>query len=368
MARTIPLWRRLLYAFVPLLLLLAGVEAVCGVLARSLDRSLPPAALKTSPLPQRAVLEGSPEALYVVCVGDSWTYGFGVAEQEAYPAQLQQRLGEERVVVNLGNPGASPIRAARALTSYLYRAPADVIVYLAGSNTPLNTITLQDRQRPAPLRAMRPLLRHLALYRILSQGMARGRVLSDPYLQDWRQDEDKERLSVDEATWLESALESTRANMARMADLAETHGAELLVLTYGLPRELADTPVGEDYRFPLLNETIRQAAAANGLPLVDMEARYQAADLGAEALLYGTERLTPGTLDLHPNALGYALYAEAVADWIGTDRRPLLPADPTARQIQPQLVPIVPRSRSVRTPSGPGKAARSPTPLPSTTP
>lgn len=43
----------------------------------------------------------------VACVGDSITYGTGIAnrEQESYPAQLQRLLGPEYEVRNFGNPG-----------------------------------------------------------------------------------------------------------------------------------------------------------------------------------------------------------------------------------------------------------------------
>lgn len=48
----------------------------------------------------------------VACVGNSITYGTGIAnrEQDAYPAQLQRMLGKDYVVGNFGKPGATLLR------------------------------------------------------------------------------------------------------------------------------------------------------------------------------------------------------------------------------------------------------------------
>ncbi|MDE5678188.1 GDSL-type esterase/lipase family protein [Phocaeicola sp.] len=49
------------------------------------------------------------EIVKVACVGNSITYGIGVADpdKESYPAQLQHMLGEEYVVQRFGKPGAT---------------------------------------------------------------------------------------------------------------------------------------------------------------------------------------------------------------------------------------------------------------------
>ena len=49
------------------------------------------------------------EKIKVACVGNSITYGTGVAEREknAYPVKLQQMLGDKYEVGNFGKPGAT---------------------------------------------------------------------------------------------------------------------------------------------------------------------------------------------------------------------------------------------------------------------
>jgi lysophospholipase L1-like esterase len=308
-----------MFALIPVLVLVTTVEITSAVIARSMDRSLPSDAMKRMKLPHRAVVGSLAEPLVVVCAGDSWTYGFGVEEHQSYPAQLQGVLERELgagLVVNLGNQGAPPIRVSRALTGYLYQGRADLVVYLAGENTPENRVTLEDKQRPAPLRALRPYLRYLATYRLLSQVIARGRILSDPYLADWSNVEEEQRFSTGTRADLQHGLESIQSNMVRMADIAETAGSELLVLTYALPKEMESARGTDWYRFPEVNEAIRTSAADNGLPVLDLEAKYRDEGRGAEVILYGTSRMAKNNVDLHPNPEGYRIVAEAVGDWI----------------------------------------------------
>lgn len=49
----------------------------------------------------------------VACVGNSVTYGYDIEqrEQNSYPAQLQQQLGEDYVVANFGHSGATLLKA-----------------------------------------------------------------------------------------------------------------------------------------------------------------------------------------------------------------------------------------------------------------
>ena len=48
----------------------------------------------------------------VACVGNSITYGTGIAnrDKDSYPAQLQAMLGNKYLVGNFGKPGATLLR------------------------------------------------------------------------------------------------------------------------------------------------------------------------------------------------------------------------------------------------------------------
>ena len=66
--------------------------------------------LTTLQLPAAAKRKkGAAQPVRVACVGNSITYGTGIADREnfSYPAQLQQMLGNGYVVGNFGKPGAT---------------------------------------------------------------------------------------------------------------------------------------------------------------------------------------------------------------------------------------------------------------------
>lgn len=86
--------------------------------------------------------EPSRDAVRVACVGDSLTYGYMIAERGkyAYPAQLQQLLGDGFQVKNFGLSGYTiqnnadrPYRGTELFLKSL-RFDADIMVFLMGGN------------------------------------------------------------------------------------------------------------------------------------------------------------------------------------------------------------------------------------------
>ena len=78
----------------------------------------------------------------VACVGDSITYGHGVSdwEENNYPAQLQELLGENYHVANFGSSGAcvNPEGDQPYISREVYQAAleydADIIILMMGTN------------------------------------------------------------------------------------------------------------------------------------------------------------------------------------------------------------------------------------------
>jgi acyl-CoA thioesterase I len=51
--------------------------------------------------------------VHVAALGDSITYGYGLSADEAWPALLQESLGEDYAVVNFGRSGANALEAGQ---------------------------------------------------------------------------------------------------------------------------------------------------------------------------------------------------------------------------------------------------------------
>ena len=81
---------------------------------------------RTTPLPAKA-----PGIFRIAAFGDSLTYGYGVAEEEAWPAQLEQALaGEFQVeVINLGICGLQSEEIFDAMKRYLPVLDPDLVLY-----------------------------------------------------------------------------------------------------------------------------------------------------------------------------------------------------------------------------------------------
>lgn len=81
--------------------------------------------------------------LRILCVGDSYTYGLGVARQDTYPAQLEEllrlRLGDNSAeVINLGRPGINTPTLAGCFSEILNDYRPHIVLVLIGTNDEWN--------------------------------------------------------------------------------------------------------------------------------------------------------------------------------------------------------------------------------------
>ena len=93
----------------------------------------------SQPAPQQPVhdTEG-----VIVAMGDSLTAGFGVAEEEAYPAQLERKLraaGYPFRVINAGVSGETS-SGARTRTEWMLTLKPDIVILETGANDGLRGI------------------------------------------------------------------------------------------------------------------------------------------------------------------------------------------------------------------------------------
>jgi len=81
--------------------------------------------------------KASDRPLRVACLGDSHTFGWGIAGDEAYPAVLERelaRLGLEAAVLNRGQPGFSTAQGRVLLEEVLARDEPQVVILAFGFN------------------------------------------------------------------------------------------------------------------------------------------------------------------------------------------------------------------------------------------
>lgn len=70
--------------------------------------------------------------VYAVALGDSFTFGLGVDEEDSWVARLQETLGKE--VVNLGQPGFGPVQEERMVQRYVRPLRPQVVLWMVFPN------------------------------------------------------------------------------------------------------------------------------------------------------------------------------------------------------------------------------------------
>lgn len=99
--------------------------------------------LATCSAPVHAAPSGRPEKTgSIVCVGNSLTAGFGVAENEAYPAWLARKLEAEGYHWKVVNAGISGETSSGALSraNWILKLKPDIVVLETGANDGLRGI------------------------------------------------------------------------------------------------------------------------------------------------------------------------------------------------------------------------------------
>jgi lysophospholipase L1-like esterase len=139
----------------------------------ALELTLQLASLFAEPLFARtSVAPGPPDAITILCVGDSHTYGAPLPEQESYPYQLQELLerrypSREFRVVNLGLPGVNTAFVANRLKRQILEIRPHLVMVSAGRNDIWNLLhTDSGPGEDGTWTALRRALLHVKLFRL----------------------------------------------------------------------------------------------------------------------------------------------------------------------------------------------------------
>lgn len=213
----------------------------------------------------------SPERLAapqrVLCLGDSTTFGYGVADDETFPRLLEARLGQGAAVFNGGVPGYGTVQELALAPELLAQVRPQVVVL-----TWLPNDVLEGRGGPPPLiidghlvasrekyEKRRPRwagegIHGSALYRLI-----RNRIRAHSHsFAGW------------EARLSEADLEETRAEILVLARLVREAGARFLLVLLPRREELESASDCSHY------ERMRTWAATQGLPCVDLFQNWRA--------------------------------------------------------------------------------------------
>lgn len=249
--------RRLGLLLLGMLVLLVGTELALRAVPR----------LLTS---QRGVVHGD-GARKVRFVGDSVTYGFGVASTEAFPALLAAGTEDVQVEV-LARPGMQLGTGLDVLEQALRDDGGGLTVVLLGHNDVTRFGAVDVRQ--GELRLLR-----VARWALTA---ARG-----------------ERVEGQAVT-----ADFVQAQLTRARTLTEQADSALVVATYAIGPTASEDIAAAQRAY---HELLREQASALGLGLVDLEARVP----GTEAMLFDAIHLTP---EGHRAVAG--VFSEDLAAWL----------------------------------------------------
>lgn len=89
-------------------------------------------------------LQASSDAKSILAIGDSLTFGYGVAEKASWPSRLERKLKAKGFpklsVINAGISGATTASGLRTLRFHLKKTTPNLIIYALGANDGLRGI------------------------------------------------------------------------------------------------------------------------------------------------------------------------------------------------------------------------------------
>lgn len=246
------------------------------------------------------------DVLRIACLGDSHTFGSGVADDETWPAHLQRRLEtrfpERRIeVLNCGVNGYDTLQEEHWLREGVLAFEPDLVLlqYYVNDAALLNPDGSRQKVRDFVLDLTQPrredwimsLREHSKFVDLVFDGMYRRRGLevyselrSRPYREDgpgWR---------------------AVRESLVRMRDLLAERGIDFGFALYPFLVRHGDEMTSHE-----AFEVVSEFALEHGIDTLDAEPAFDGLDLG---------ELRISMYDYHGNARAHELFARAVAEWL----------------------------------------------------
>jgi hypothetical protein len=255
---------------------------------------LPPGARATYALNSHGLRgpEPDPARPKVLFVGDSFTFGEGVAEEDTFAARVERalapRFSPPPQSIAAGVPGYGSENEAARLPEWLseFRPRAVVVVYV-----PNDPIPLDEEVQHEDLMSIGTTESGPYVWRLVRR--VAGRASSDRAVEEWY---DSFYFGARSERW-----DAARAALAEMKRLSTQAGARFGVVLFPLLHRLSERP------FARIDETVAAACAAMGAPVLDL----------TPVLAREPDRaLWVHPTDHHPDARAHELAAGAIAPFV----------------------------------------------------
>lgn len=280
-----------------------GLALLAGLLAAELMLQL--AGLVVRATSSRASgVAADAQAITVLCVGDSHTYGLPLPVEQSYPAQLERALalrhpGRRFQVVNLGIPGLNSAYAANRLERQMLQLDPALVIVWVGINNQWNVAETEVWQAEGPDRwqSLRRVLMRSKLFRLASIAW---------FTQSGHQYDPEQRGGWFEGEIAPSARAAGAApsdirtppglafDLARMLDTTRSLGVPIFFVSYPLPKQ---EPV---------NRAIRLAGEQLGVPVVESARARERAQADGHTI----DELIDLSAGPHPSGLLYRYVVE----------------------------------------------------------
>jgi lysophospholipase L1-like esterase len=242
----------------------------------------------------------------VLFLGDSFTWGWGVSQGELFTDRLQQRL-PDTAVFNRGVNGFGTSQEYLLLQQELATHTYDAVALMFFANDVGDNINPKRGRRPLfelegdrlvprnqpPKRLMNPVARffkdHSRLFQLLDFYSSLVVRALDDDREPWRFGEERpvtphpEKIHVDYRDLPGATI--TMRLLREMQRLARDHGSEFVIVYLPHHSEIADPGSAHPY-VEAVHAMIRDVAARNGIPLVDLTQPFHERARSGHVVLY----------------------------------------------------------------------------------
>jgi hypothetical protein len=342
-----------LIAFVVTLLVIEVALQLASLVARPL-------------LTRKASRDASADAITILCVGDSHTYGAPLPDEESYPSQLQALLDKrypewEFNVVNLGFPGVNSAFVASRLESQIKQIRPHLVMVSGGSNNIWNTIETEAWETDTGWDVAKRLLLRVKLFRLAAVTWSTQREYHFQPAEEGKSrwyHEDPEGQPITHTTPIpvhgvtyefrkkqqkfggDALARSIVFDMERIVALTRSYHIPVIWYNYPWPEKLRKARGGRAEAVAnllLVVQTINETGAKLGIPVVQTEKDYLRAEADGHTLDDLGDRRAAG---LHPSGILYGyivesmvpLVEEALGEWHGIDLSRGPESDTTTRE------------------------------------